>query len=793
MRRIILIVLVLGAVWTSAGAESPGENRAAEARRFFDEYQRLVKSQGSGQEGEIEKFRAASDKLFAALSLAPNDEAIRYAELIYYSKMLRTVAVEKRTPAIRSQFERVKKFRADFPKSRSSVFGVDMLFGGCLTRDFSQYPEALKQEYTAICREYRSLNADEMKRLYYPYDLSDGINSLKDLKHYHDVVIRSNWDFNYFCDYEGWLTQRLADYFALYKTAEQYLLEHPDEAEKVNETIREGRLCDIFFPNQPLDRELLAEYLDNTKEFCRFVAGSDLDAVKPKAYLMDAMREMIRETSEEKYAQAIDRFLERWAALEPAVLRPRQSVWEYNALTRGEAWELREFCRRLIKRDTLPDQRIKAYQQRNGMSSDFEDVERLVMLTVRARGEEAFPELRKKAGLMQQFNIQHLKSNNFGNAYGAVAEHCFRGDFRGQAIDSDKMAFFKELNSVFAIESGTYRELTEMTGSNAPHLLGAAENSGEILLFLTGNRVIIRRADGTFEQQVSAPASLFKPERTHSIWKRPLAFSDSHIAYVDPELNLHLCDRKNKRWTKFADFSPEPVRSLLIHGDMLYALAGDEEWSVNNLRNYMFSCRLDGTGRKLLFSSERSEKLTELDHLRGGLSGLSARTDNELVFLLTYVNNYTYVWSYDIRENSFRMLSKMPLSGTDCDYLWKGRDGFVYWMSCGWGERLYRLKPGEETPEWIFSQTGGKRKDDPADAAPALFKGTSQMRGPWVVTGDYLWSGGDTSAFLNLKRIEENPPLLLLPQTRYVFELDDGRILFLGDYRYFIVKTQFQN
>lgn len=768
-------------------------DRLAEAKRYIGEYMRLVRSQGSGQSGELEKFRSASGRLFAALSLAPENERIRYAELIYHSKLLRAVPVaEGRLAASRAQFERMKKFHADFPESRSGVFDVTMLFGECLTKDFSEFPPELKTGYAALCREMRRLGVEEMKRLYYPFDLSDGIGSLKELTHLRDVVIRSNWDFYHYCDSAGWLKQRLADYATLYREADQYLQTHPDESEKINKILREGYLTTLFFSNQPLDIPMLSAHLEETRELCEFIENSRLDSVKPMIYQLDAMREAIREISTENFTRAIERCFERIAALNPRLLQPRQGVRDQNLESSG-LWVLRDFCRQFLKRDTLPDRLLKAYQEKHGMHSEFEELERVVMMFLRARSKEAFPQLLKMAPAMKKFNIQHLKSNNFGNAYGSVAEHLFFDDSRKGYVGVRKMEFFRELNSAFEIETGNYQDLPGLfripgSGERFPHLLGAAQQAGEVLLFFSDERIVVRGRDGKWEPPIPAGANLTGRDRSgDTVLKLPLAISDTHFAFVDTGSNLRIYDRQRRTWNVCRDFSTQPVRSLLIHGGRIYALAGDEEWAVHNRCNYMLSVELDGTGRKLLFSSERSEKLTELDKLRGGLSGLTARSENELVFLLSYTNNYTQIWSYNIRENRFRMLFRMPWAGTDCDYLWKGGDDAIYCTSCSWMERIYRIPQGSDRAEWIFCQSGGRKKSDPPDAAPAFFKGGAQLRGPWLVTGDYLWCGGGTSAFLNLKRIEENPPLLLLPKTDYVFELADGRILFLGAYRWFIV------
>jgi len=283
---------------------------------------------------------------------------------------------------------------------------------------------------------------------------------------------------------------------------------------------------------------------------------------------------------------------------------------------------------------------------------------------------------------------------------------------------------------------------------------------------------------------------LLIPYRRDREWKRPLTLSDSHLAFVGVKHNLYIYARAARAWRIIEDFSREPVRSLLIYRKKIYALAGDEEWAVHNKRNYMFSCKLDGSGRRILFSSERSEKLTELDKLRGGLSGLTAIGGNKLAFLLTYTNKYTQIWQYDIEKNLFKRLFKAPYSGTDNDVMWRGLDKALYLVSCGWSERLYRFRPDKYRPEWIFCQSGGKHKFDSPDDKPAFFNGRSQLRPPWRVSGNYLWCGGYTSAFLDLNNIEANPPLLLLPRTRYVYELGDNKMIFLGDYRYFIVKLK---
>jgi len=756
-----------------------------EAQRFLKEYQRLVKSQGSGQRGEVRKFRAAKDKLFSALALAPNNRKIRIAELTYYSKMLRALPLNQKITAMHKQLQRAKKFRADFGVCRPSVFESDIICGGILTNHAAKWTPEFQKQYSLFCRESRPLLIADIKALYYPYDLTDGINSLKELKNLWRAIIDSNWPQHYGSQRE-WLKQRLADYTLLYKEAAKYIAAHPQQTKKVNQAIRECYLSDIFYPNQRwLDLSGLIKHLEQTKELCKFVADSKLDSIKPSIFLLDTMRAAIKEKTEENFTRAIDQYFERLASFKPDCLRPPQYPGDRSLRNN----RLRDFCGRIIKQYNLPDRRLKVYQQKNNMNSDFEDLDNWMTNVLRTRNNTAFAHPAKIISAMKKFCLLSLKDNRFGNRCGSVIETVFHNDCKGKAIEPEKMSFFFKANSDFAIATKPYYELAGMGGAKTPvKLRGTAQNNEEIALFFDNKRILIRRPDGSFISLPEPPANLLIPyDQVNGVLKRPIALSDLHLVFADEKNNLRIYDRTRKEWLIREDFSPEPIRCLLLHGDKIYVLSGDEEWASRNRRNYMFRCSLNGSNREIIFSSERSEKLNELDKLRGGLSGLTAIDDNKLAFLLTYTNKYTQIWQYDIEQNHFKKLFKAPYSGTDNDAMWQGVDKALYLASCSWSERLYRFKADSYKPELIFCQSGRKRKFDSLDDKPAFFNGRSQLIPPWRVSANYLWCGGRTSALLDLNNIDINPPLLLLPRTHYVYELGDNKMIFFGDYRYFIV------
>lgn len=767
-----------------------------EAKRFMKEYQRLTRSQGSGQRGELEKFRKAKDKLSSALALAPYNKDIRYAELIYYGKMLRGLSLKDKPAAMREQFQRAKKFRADFGICKPTVFETNIICGEVATNYAHRWTKEFITAYSSLCREWRPLYIAEAQKNYYPYDLSDGINSLKELDNFHSIIVRSNWP-SYYSNQCDWLRQRLTDYDLLYHETVKYLASHPQEAKKINKTISECFLADPFYPNRPVDDAALAEHLEQTVELCRFVSDSKLDSIKPTIFLLDAMREAVKVKTEENFALAIDNYLQRLGAFKPELLEPRRKPRDKRFKGSSPYWALETFCANLIKKRDLVDQRLKIYQQKHSMNSEFEDIEKLIMDALNSKKPEAFKLLARKVDTIKKFNLQRMKSNNFGNRCSWLVEKIWgSNDRRDKQIDPEKLKFFFELNSDFDITTKAYYELPGAS-KLCPRLKlrGAAQCENEVVLFFENKQLFIRKENGSFEKISSPSEKLLIPYKgqEYSEWKRPIALSNGHIVFVDLKNNLNIYDRAGKKWLIRKDFSSEPVRSLLIHRDKIYALAGDEEWAIHNRPNYMFRCNLDGSDREILFSSERSEKLNELDKLRGGLSGLTAIGDNKLAFLLTYTNKRTYIWEYDIEKDSFKQLYKAPYSGTNNDAMWRGRDDSLYLSSCSWSERLYRFKPKAYKAEWIFAQSGRKYKFDSPDDKPAFFKGGSQLRPPWRVCGNCLWCGGANSAFLDLNSIKANPPLLLLPCANYVFELDSGRMLFLGKYRYFIINLKKQH
>jgi hypothetical protein len=702
--------------------------------------------------------------------------------------MLRALPLKKKIPAMRKQLQRAKKFRADFGICRPSVFESDILCGGILTNYAAKWTPEFQKQYSLFCREYRPLLITDIKTLYYPYDLTDGVNSIKELKNLWNVVISSNWPQHYGSQRE-WLKQRLADYTLLYKEAAKYITTHPQNAKKVNQTIRECYLTDIFYPNQRwLDLAGIAEHLEETKELCKFIADSKLDSIKPSIFLLDTMRAAIKERTKENFIRAIDKYFERMVTFKADWLRPSQ--YPGDRILKNS--RLGDFCGRIIKQYNLPNQRLKVYRQKHAMNSDFEDLDNWMTNVMRTRDKAAFTYSQKIISAMKKFCLLSLKDNRFGNRCGFVMETVFYNDRKSKAVDSGKMSFFFEVNSEFDIVTKPYYELPDMTGTKIPvKLRGAAQNNKEIVLFFDNKRVLIWRSDNSFVNLPEPPADLLIPyDQVNGALKRPVALSDSHLVFADVKNNLCIYDRMRGKWLIREDFSPEPIRCLLLHSNKIYALAGDEEWASRNRRNYMFRCNLDGSNREIVFSSERSEKLNELDKLRGGLSGLTAIGDNKLAFLLTYTNKYTQIWQYDIELNHFERLFKAPYSGTDNDAMWRGLDNVLYLASCSWSERLYRFRPDKYRPEWIFCQSGRKRKFDSPGDEPAFFNGGSQLIPPWRVSGNYLWCGGRTSALLDLNNIKANPPLLLLPQTRYVYELGDNKMIFFGDYRYFIVRLK---
>lgn len=766
----------------------------AEARAYFEEYKRLTHSQGGGQEGEREKYMEAAPKLFAALALAPMDENIRYAELDYHTTLLHYLPIRDRLSQGREQLERSKKFRLDFPQSKKSLFGVERIFGEAPSNHAHNCPKELFPAFAELSREVRAMGIDEMKRLWYPCDPADGINSLKELANLRDITIRSNRPDSYFCDPAGWLRQRLADYEQLYRLAEEYIQNHPEEKDKVNHLLKENNFCEVFYPNRPVDRKLLAEHLEETRAFCAFIEKSSLDSVKVPCMILDAMRDAVPDPSKEAVQRACRRLIERVAASPQSdLLQPLNSPRDQRLVNASEIWNLRTFSRELAREENIFDRTLQEYQKEHNLRSEFGDLESLVMDMLRGRGKEAWPELQGKIGSLRKYNLVRLKNNNYGNACGSLIQYLFRNDeqksgflMKAGAVSPDDLLMFRELNAEFEIQTVYYGDLTGVGGSR---MTGAAEADGEVLIFFQNGSFVIRRRDGIFTPAVIAPAGLGweRSQSDYTIWKRPLALSEKWVVFGDSSRSLHIFDRRNNSWLKVPEFSPVPLRSLLIHGDRIYALAGDMEWAVHNRSNYLFRIRPDGTGREILFSSERSEKQTPLDHLRGGPSGLCAGSANELFFLLTYTNKYTMVWRYRTEENSFDKLFQAPSSGTDQDWLNRQNDGNIYLISCSWSERFYRISPESGSGEAIFLQSGSRRKSDPPEFNPVLFRGASQLSGPWLLDGDFLWCGGGTTAFLNLKKIEETPPMLLLPLSPYLFELPRGKKLFLSPYRCFVV------
>lgn len=757
-----------------------------EALSFFKEYKRLIKTQKIVTwQGGRKILDYPTDKLFSALALAPDNEEIRLAVLKYYSEVISSMKVPDKVTALPVQWERIKKFINDFPESKLDFSLDSLLFGDIISNYSSHWTPQFIEVTKKILEELRPLNIKVLRAQLYHCDLTDGINSLNELFNFTNLVEQTTWDHLYI-DRATWLEQRLEQKSILLHETQKYTKAHPEEKDKVNEIIKYVYLADIFRPDTPIDKASVKKYLQNTKDLCAFVASSDLDMLKGHYLLLDMMRETFDNASADVFSKAIDDYYKTIEKIQPGYMLPRQDDRECKFYQSNDYYTLKYYCEKLINNDHLLDSRLALYYKKNNIDPGFNELYRVLMTDFKSYS----PDINKYTDSFKKYNLQRFTNNNYSNACNSMMKNLFGNDSKNQSIKKEWMDFFYTLNSDFDIQTEAYHCIPGNTQNGAPlQLCGAAENNGEVAIFLDNMNIMLRKRDGTM-QKLPKPNSMLRNDNWADVWvwKKPITLSDSYLAFVDDQRNLEVYNFSTAKWSVIRDFATTNVTDLFIHSGRVYALAGCTGITTKKDNNFMISCNIDGTNRKVHFSSERDIKQIELDKIRGGLSGLSKLSDNKLVFLVTPEKDCVQIWEYDITKDIFKMLYKANFYGNHSSLFWKGRDNLFYLSSCGWSERQYRFKPDDFKPEWFFSQGDNDGKKIPADQHPVLLGLRDLLSPPMRVNGNTLWFGGYRSAYFDISDPMAPQQLLLLPQTQYVFELGDGKIMYLGLHRYFIIK-----
>ncbi len=752
----------------------------SEAERFYREYLALEKS-GHRQE--------AARKLYAAVALAPMNEKYRYEEVRWRPRLTIYSPWSERIPLARKQLESCKRFNRDFPNRKKECFAVYMVLGDAPSNQFGRLSVTEMEELSDISDELRELNRAEIRRIWYPFDLTDGINSIKELSNYSDWVIRTNRPDNY-CNYRKWLGERYGMMLEFLRHVEGFLKKNPDKAVAVDKLINQQgmpEVLNVFYPNYPGDlEEFIIGYLNNVDEYIEYVGQYPLPTPRKTALVLKLMRDAVKgERTKEYFCSLLDRYFADLDLLDPNALKTPDKPGNWSTGGAGaHRYRISEFSRWWLRDNGYSvSERLKAYQMAHDKISDWAKVEELL-------NKRDVKGLLPYVPVLQKYNYDRICKNKIANLYSGVAHDIWVRHKNKKSAPEDDLALFQALNSDFEISARNYGEVFK---SSKPLLLEAAVKSDSGLHLLLredyhGNLFI-----GSLSMK-EEPGKLVETQfrnfsgRTNIIARNraPFAVSDDYVVFAGDNRNLVVYSRKNNSLRIFEDAFPDFVRSVVIHKGRVYLLCGGRSGGERN--NSLLSLLPDNSDRKIHFSNARNIPQNELDKDRGyKVDSLLVLNDDELGFTVT-LGNQVRIYRYRITEERFDILCKFPFNGHNTDMLWL-QEGMLYLHTMGHGERIYRIDPANGKAEWIFAQSRARYKFDPPEDKPVMIEGGWQLQDPWLLKGHYLWSGYYTPAVVDL-RDPKKSPLLMLPGCPYLFDWKEQQVIYLGKENYFIVQPK---
>lgn len=443
-------MLFLQLLWLT-GAES---NSRLEAQRFFAEYETYVKSGG--------KRSDAADKLNAALALQPMNQDYRYAELELYQSSCFNHDWDTWIKNIRKQLDRCKKFHADFPRYRNSEWNKKMVFNehkifGTGRNPFSEIysrqrtapTAAQKQQLVRLCDELRPLLRMDFKRAFYPYDLSDGINSIKELWNYNEVIWRTNESI-YYGDHAQFLRERVKAYTLMLEHVKQYVEAHPEQKAGIRKWFNPFGIDRLEYSNGSIktnDDDIIS-YLNSTqmREFIEALQKIPLPNLRHFALLIRFKRDLVNASRTwEAAIPLIDNYYTSVIRIAPDVFNGSQ----YS----DPCWKLHE--------DGFMDWWLKGYgakfanehYERFRRQNNLFSINDKITACYRRRD---WTKLLSYVGFMRKQNTARIKKLKITNRFSEMTEF-----FASKNLSKNSRAwrFFHQMNADFEVNPISYEQL----------------------------------------------------------------------------------------------------------------------------------------------------------------------------------------------------------------------------------------------------------------------------------------------------------------------------------------------
>ncbi len=752
--------------------QSVNGKRKKEAASFFAEYQTLIKNG--------KKYSEAAEKLNAALALEPMNSKYRYAELELYSKSCYNQVWRRWIDNSRRQLERCKKFHKDFPNYLSPDFNTKYIFN--YYKVFQRAPYLFLSdrsgahvaptsgeaaEMDALCDELRPLFVADLKHNYCKFDLSDGINSDRELWCYCDAVWRSTL-IEYSGEFAKWLDLRRNTFLKFYEDAEKYARKNPGSISKANERINslvnsfwfhlDSRICDS-------NNQALIDYYKSSEKYIKFCEKSSLLSVKKAALRMDFLRCAVSfPRNKQTLEKLFNEYYEKMYKLDPDSFKSSQCWIDFYGFT---TWWIRtpNFDKRCREK----------FREKKGLITAKENLKELCL---KRKWDALVPYVEQ----MRNEHIAAIKKGTFCNIYSTLV-HGF-SDFK-LPDNPNAIKIFNRMNADFSIKTFTYNQ---MFCGKKMILRGLTQHNGKIFMMFRERRKLcigmwdpVRDSTDVILSPIKAFPQIY--DRTSFIREKEnrIAASDKYIVIPFQDGRVAVFSRTDEVWRVLPKMASAPVRGIVILNEKIYIACRHQ----HKYDSYLISFKPDGSEYKVILSYDRKDKQNEPEKINGMINCLVTVNSSDLAFLV-FSKRKNIVFRYNTLKDTFERITTLPVNGNqDCLFM---QNGVMYCNTQGFGSRLYRIDPATGKFECVFIQDEFNYRMNPKDH-PVKVHSKWSIAPPYLLKNGYLWSSYMEPAVVDMTDPAKSPPLMMIPSP-YLTDGPGQSVIYYGFYRCYVVTPK---
>jgi hypothetical protein len=743
---------------------SAAASRRAEAKRFFLEYTK------------VNSLAEKLEKLEAAVVLDPMNEKYRFAQFLpdapdWENRIKRLQRAEKLYPA----------FKRDFPNSKRRLayqLSPDMYINHFNTVTYSQ-----DKWLEAYCDRIRSDYELELRREAH-FDLSDGIDSMREMRNYESYIyntIRVSMYWNMKRAHEA----RYQGLVKLVRQWDKFLKMFPKYKNRAPRLLEISKLN--WHRNWKLEQfKFYCKYLDSISDFHAVAVKSSLPVAKAESALLLAKQKLLRANSTEECQAIYFEMFETFYQLDKKFwkdfgLFPTSpfSGFLFNQFRRINYYRFKISYPKNPAAEAL----VLFLKQKHGdkMFSMLQFKE--LLNTYKKKDVDAyFDRVLRHVPQIRQLQLQRLKKSQ--GIFPQLGNQIFWQNYN--LLSTPKVQkILTGLNAAFDI---TYMPYTNFSHSqkfvrcrgvirykNKLYLLlGKKMNIGEMLLV---------ELDTDFKSRIVAKIPKIAWIKDFPAWhvrekNYRMDMNDHYIAIAGKD-KLLVIDRRSGRQRILPDlWSDWKLRGLALCGDRIYFAAIRSGGKI-----MMKSVSVDGSKRKTIFNSHRSEKLNEFDAVdNGDIFIFQGLANGKIIFRL---QGYHKTGNHSKRSNSDKLVIFDPQTGKfNSRTLDRPVHYRIEWLKeteskillSGDYSTPFILELDPDTLSWKIAVARDKYL---AKYRPEYqLTGYGSARPRYLLDGADLWCGGENSCYINLAAPEKSPMLFISPFTLDIEKFNDKIIYF---------------